>query len=308
MLLRRLLKIYRQLHFNLQGFRLLVRINVAMTTAPISVVIPAHNAERFVAQAIQSVQAQSLKVAEIILVDNDCFDRTPEIARHLGATVVKEERRGVSIARNTGIRASTQEWIAFLDADDWWTTNKIELQWQAIQECPDAALVSCDNYFAKDGLISPIGEEVLQSRWNNMSGRLIKGEHCSFIPKVPGDILNRFFPKPPTAVLRREVFSTVGCFNEDLLYNEDVECFMRVMARYPLAVVELPLVYCRMHDRNSSRNVEGKQAAYVEIVNLMIKHPEQYPPGAGQIHRQEVKQFFHTIERAILRNRETTAM
>lgn len=277
-----------------------------MKIAPISVVIPAHNAERFIGQAIQSVQAQSLKVAEIILVDNDCSDRTTEIATHLGATVVKEERRGLSIARNTGIRASTQEWIAFLDADDWWATNKIELQWRAIQEFPDVALVSCDNYFAKDGSILPISEEILQSRWNNMSEKLIKGRHCSFIPKAPGDILKRFCPKSPTAVLRRDVFSTVGFFNEDLLYNDELECFMRVMARHSLAVVELPLVYCRLHDGNRSRDVEGKQAAYIEIVNLMIKHPERYPPGAGQIHRLEVKQFFHNVERIILRNREIT--
>jgi len=274
-----------------------------MKTAPISVVIPAHNAEKFIGKAIQSVQAQSLPVAEIILVDNDCSDRTSEIARHLGVTVVKEERRGPSIARNAGIRASTQEWIAFLDADDWWAVNKTELQWQAIQECPDVALVSCDNYFVKDGSITQIGEDVLQNRWNNMSGRLIKGEHCSLIPKVPGDILNRFFPKPPTAVLRRDVFSTVGCFNEDLLYNEDVECFMRVMARYPLAVVELPLVYCLLHEGSGSRNVEGKQAAYIQMVNLMIKNPERYPPGAGEINRREVKHLFHTIERAIFNYR-----
>jgi glycosyltransferase involved in cell wall biosynthesis len=279
-------------------------IVLAMTTAPISVVIPAHNAEAFINQAIQSVQAQTLKVAEIIVIDNDCSDRTPEIARDLGVRVVKEERRGLSIARNAGIRASTEEWVAFLDADDWWATNKIELQWRALREFPDVALISCDNYFAKDGAIVEIDKDVLQSRWNNMSAKFIKGKHCSFLPKAPGDILNRFCPKSPTAVLRRDVFSKVGLFNEDLRYNDDLECFMRVMARYPLAIVELPLVYCRMHDRNRSRNVEGKQTAYLEIVNLMIKHPERYPPGAGEIHRQEVKQFFHSIERTILRSRD----
>src|ERR1700754_4591122 len=94
-------------------------VNTAMDTAPISVVIPAHNAERFVAIAIESIQAQTLKVAEIILVDNHCSDPTAEVAISLGVTVVKEPRRGLSIARNAGIRASTQEWIAFLDADDW---------------------------------------------------------------------------------------------------------------------------------------------------------------------------------------------
>jgi glycosyltransferase involved in cell wall biosynthesis len=274
-----------------------------MTTAPISVVIPAHNAERFVAQAIQSVHAQTLKVAEIILVDNDCSDRTPEIARHLDATVVREKKLGLSIARNAGIRESAQEWIAFLDADDWWAANKIERQWRAIQEFPEVALVSCDSYFAKDGSVLPISEEVLQSRWNNMPERLIRGEHCSFIPRAPGDIMNRFCAQSSTAVFRREVFSSVGYFNEELSYNDDLECFMRVMARHSLAVVELPLVYYRLHDGNRSRNVEGKQTAYVEIINLMIKHPDRYPSGAGQIHRQEIKQSFHTIERIIARDR-----
>ena len=279
-----------------------------MTTAPISVVIPAHNAERFVAQAIQSVQAQTLKVAEIILVDNDSSDGTPEIARRLGTTVVKEERRGLSIARNTGIRASTQEWIAFLDADDWWAANKIELQWRAIQEFPDVALVSCDNYFARDGSILPISEEVLQNRWNNMPEKPIRGAHGTLIPKAPGDILNRFFPKSPTALIRRDVFSTVGFFNEDLHYNDELECFMRVMARYSLAIVELPLVYCRLHDNNRSRNLEGKQIAYLQIANLMLKHPERYPPGAGQVQAQESKLIFHSVERNILRNCNTSGL
>lgn len=287
-----------------------LRINLAttMTTTPISVVVPAHNAERFVAQAIQSVQAQTLKVAEIILIDNDCSDQTPEIARELGVTVVKEERRGLSIARNAGICASTQEWIAFLDADDWWAPNKIELQWRAIEEFPNAALVSCDNYFARDGSITPLSEEIVHSRWNKMSERLIHGKHCTLIPEAPGDMLNRFCPLSPTAVIRRDVFSAVGFFDEDLGYNDELECFMRIMARYPLAIVELPLVYCRLHDNNRSRNLEGKQIAYVQIANLMLKHPERYPPGAGQIQAQELKLIFHNVERNILRNRNTSGL
>ena len=274
-----------------------------MKTAPISVVIPAYNAEQFIGQAIKSVQGQSLTVAEIILVDNNCSDRTPEIASQLGARVVREERQGLSKARNAGLRASTQEWIAFLDADDWWAPNKIELQWRAIQEYPEAGIVSCDNYFVRGETVLPISEEVLRTRWNNMSAKLIKGKHCTFIPKPPGDMLKRFCPKSPTAIVRRDVFSVVGGFNEDLLYNDELECFMRVMARYSLAVVELPLVYCLLHEGNRSRNAEGKQAAYVQMVSLMIKHPERYPPGAGEINRQEVKHFFHTIERAIFNYR-----
>jgi glycosyltransferase involved in cell wall biosynthesis len=277
-----------------------------MLTAPVSVIVPAHNAERFIAEAIQSVQAQTLSVEEIIVVDNDCTDRTPDIARQSGATVIKEAMRGLSIARNAGIRASKCEWVAFLDADDWWAPNKIELQWRAIQEFPEAGLVSCDTYFAKNGSITPRSNQVVQSRWNNFSESLIRGQHCILIPKAPGDMLSRFSPLSPSALIRRHVFPAVGFFNEDLRYNDELECFMRIMARYPLAIVELPLVYCRLHDDNRSRDIEGKQKAYVQMVNLMTKYPERYPPGAGKNEKQKVKEIFHNVERNILRKREST--
>src|SRR5712691_9803637 len=109
--------------------------------APISVVIPAYNAESFIAEAIQSVHAQTLKVAEIIVVADDCTDRTAQIAAELGATVLEQKRRNMAAGLNLGVNASTQPWIALLDADDFWDQNKIALQWKqwkAIQSCPAA--------------------------------------------------------------------------------------------------------------------------------------------------------------------------
>jgi glycosyltransferase involved in cell wall biosynthesis len=274
-----------------------------MTTAPVSVIIPAHNAERFIADAIKSVQGQTLAVAEIVVVDNDCSDRTAEIAGELNATVVPEPRRGLSIARNAGIRASAYEWLAFLDADDWWAPNKLALQWHATAEFPEAPLISCDNYFVRDGSISPLAEEVLQSRWRNMSAELVRGKHATLIPKPPGDMLDRFCPLSPTALIRREVLAEVGLFDEEMRYNDELECFMRVMARYPLAIVERPLVYVRLHEHNRSRDGEGKQEAYLRMVNLMITNPERYPAGAGQFEKQRVKDIFHNVERNIIRFR-----
>ena len=94
--------------------------------APISVVIPAYNAEKFIQQAIESVHAQTLAVTELIVVADDCSDETESIAEALGATVIKVRARNISAARNAGIGAATQKWIAFLDADDFWTADKIE--------------------------------------------------------------------------------------------------------------------------------------------------------------------------------------
>ncbi len=269
------------------------------SSAPISVIIPARNAEQFIAAAIKSVQAQSLLPAEIIVVANDSSDRTSEIARDLGVRVVTESKKGLSIARNAGIRAAGQPWIAFLDADDWWTPDKIERQWRLAEEFPAAALISCDNYFVRDDAVSKIPDSVLTNRWKDMSAPPVRGRHGIFIANPPGDIMKRFCPKSPTALFQREVLSCVGPFNEDLPYNDELEFFMRVMARFPLAMVELPLVYVRLHEGNRSRDVEGKQAALVQMIELMLKEPERYPPKAGELQRRELKEQFHNVERSI---------
>ena len=84
----------------------------AASPAPISVVIPAHNAAEFIQQSIESVQAQTLPVVEIVVVADDCSDDTKSIAAALGATVVELKARNISAARNAGIHAATQKWIA----------------------------------------------------------------------------------------------------------------------------------------------------------------------------------------------------
>src|SRR5262244_3231712 len=92
---------------------------------PISVVIPAYNAAAFIAEALESVRAQTRAAAEVIVVDNGSTDASPRLAEAAGACVLRLERPGVSRARNVGIRAATQPWIAFLDADDLWQPDKL---------------------------------------------------------------------------------------------------------------------------------------------------------------------------------------
>jgi len=102
-----------------------------MTCAPaISVVIPAYNAEAFVARAIESVLAQTLPVAEIVVVDDGSRDATADIAERLGGSirVLRQSNSGPAAARNHGVRAARSEWIAFLDADDAWLPSKLERQ------------------------------------------------------------------------------------------------------------------------------------------------------------------------------------
>lgn len=273
-----------------------------MAVAPVSVVIPALNAERFIAEAIESVHAQTLRVAEIVVADNGCTDRTAQIAADLGAVVVEEKQRGLSSARNAAIRGSTQPWIALLDSDDLWDANKMELQWAASQSRPEAGLIASYFRLFGDGVADREGAGEQENRWEGYNGRQV-GEACSYFPKAEFDFFPRFLPSCSDAVIRRDVFAAVGLFDEAVLYNEDFEFFMRVLARYPLALVEQPLISCRRHDQKHSLNWQGMRDANFAIVNHMLKNPEKYPPGGPEVFRDRLKKHFLMVERALQEKR-----
>jgi glycosyltransferase involved in cell wall biosynthesis len=275
-----------------------------LMTAPISVVIPAYNAQSFIGDAIRSVHAQTLRPAEIIVIADDCTDRTPQIAAELGATVLQQKRRNMAAGLNLGISASTQPWIAFLDADDLWEKDKIALQWKAVEACP-AAIISCDLCTLYAGEVMASSPRALRERWNNVESVAI-GEHCHYLEKVQGDFLTRFNIQTTTVLLRRDVFSSVGIFDESLIFGQTLELFARVMARFPLAFVERSLVYLRVHSGNHTRNVEGSWVSYISIVERMLKNPDRYPKGAGRARRERVKRDFLQTERVLAGRRTST--
>ena len=118
--------------------------DTAAPVLPISVVIPAFKAARFIGEALDSVAAQTTQPSEVIVVDDGSPDHGAVLARDRGATVITRNREGVSAARNAGILASGQPWIAFLDADDIWEPRKLEQQWRAVEHYPDLGAVFCD--------------------------------------------------------------------------------------------------------------------------------------------------------------------
>lgn len=116
-----------------------------MKTVPISVVIPAYNREHLIGEAIDSINAQTLSVDEIIVVDNNCTDNTVKIAKHVGAKIISEKKQGVAAARNRGISVCNNDWIAFLDSDDVWKNEKICYQWNALKKFANVRIISCDS-------------------------------------------------------------------------------------------------------------------------------------------------------------------
>jgi GT2 family glycosyltransferase len=253
--------------------------------APVSVIIPAYNGERYIRAAIASVQAQTLGVSEIIVVDDGSCDRTPEIARALGVTVLQETHRGVCATRNAGIRAAASDWIGFLDQDDIWDPRKIECQWAAVQRHPDAAVVSCYLRYLVDETVRSqlVDFDVDGGLAEEHDGCIAYSErgrhHLPF---------SRLIDCTSNLLIRRDILLSAGMFNLDLAQNEDLDCFLRVIARSPLAIVRRPLVLRRIHDSNASlRDPEGAVRAYDTIVAWLGAYPDRYPPGARRAYGKD---------------------
>ncbi len=115
----------------------------------ISAVIPAYNAKAVVGRAIESVLAQSRPADEIIVVDDGSTDATADTVRAFGEKVIiiRRENGGASAARNAGIERASGDWIAFLDADDEWTPDRLGLQERFLTERPELKWVTGNYYF-----------------------------------------------------------------------------------------------------------------------------------------------------------------
>jgi glycosyltransferase involved in cell wall biosynthesis len=264
---------------------------------PISVVIPAYNSEEFIGEAIRSVKAQSFPVAEVIVVDDGSSDRTAEVAERLGARVIRRRRGGISVARNAGIRAAKHEWIAFLDADDLWTPQKIEYQWAAIRRHPDAGLVSCDLVQWVQGSGMP-ATAVSESTAN---GEAYTEAKNTYVPRPQGAFLrDRMTYNSPTMLIRKNILFSVGLFDEAVHYVEGIECYLRVIAQCAVVLVDRPLVMQRLHERNTSLNSLEMGLSWIRLVDRLIAEPEKYPPGAGEVFDRKLSGEFIVLGRSLL--------
>jgi glycosyltransferase involved in cell wall biosynthesis len=177
----------------------------------VSVVIPCFKQADFLAEAIESVQAQTYTCHEIIVIDDGSPDNTEEVARRYPTVrYLRQDNRGLPSARNAGIRASHGNYLVFLDADDRLLPAHFELNLQSFESKPEAAIV-CGDYrlFGTDEL------------WHV--------HRCDPMPDHYGALLRSNFIGPPhPAMFRREVVLEVGMFREKLTSCEDLDLYLRV--------------------------------------------------------------------------------
>ena len=260
---------------------------------PVSVVIPVYNAAAFLAAALQSVRAQARPPAEVIVVDNGSTDASAAIAQGAGVRVLRLGHPALSAARNAGIRATSQPWIAFLDADDLWDPDKLAAQWRAVEACPQVGIVITD--FTEFDSTGVLLQSFLTGRANYQA--ITRREAAAAVMCCDGDSFRAHFLRgnffAPSAVLaRRDLLLDVGLFDEALTHMEDRELWLRVLPRTAVAVVERPLVHTRIHASNLSSNPLKMSLGGAMIAERVLANPGRYPSGALDYYRAERPKFY----------------
>lgn len=224
----------------------------------VSVVIPTYNYAQFVSEAIDSVLAQTFPNVEIIVVDDGSTDNTKEVLSGYGAKIkyIFQKNKGVSAARNFGVRNSTGDLIAFLDADDTWFPDKIEKQ------------IECFSVDAEVGYVHCSLEEY--DVYKNIIGKYLDGANGWLADDLL--LLRPVIVGPgSTLLLKRGVFDATGGFDERPIMraSEDWEFSYRLAKISKGAFVPEVLVRYRNHGENRHlkfNNVEQAMLlAYKEI-------------------------------------------
>jgi glycosyltransferase involved in cell wall biosynthesis len=219
----------------------------------ISVIIPVYNGEKTIEKTIESVLNQTFANFELLVIDDDSQDSTLEVIGKIKDSRLKVfsyPRAGVSASRNRGLTQASGEFISFLDADDLWTTDKLEAQFNALQENPQAAVA----YSWTD--------------WIDESGQFLRaGGHISVNGNAYAELLLRdFVESGSNPLIRRQALAEVGNFDESLTHGEDWDMWLRLAARYEFVAVPSPQILYRISPNSASFDVWKMEAGSLQII------------------------------------------
>ncbi|MES2176677.1 MAG: glycosyltransferase family A protein [Gemmatimonadota bacterium] len=220
-----------------------------MSDGAVSVIIPMYNAERYVAEAVESVLTQTLRPKEVIVVDDGSTDRGHEvIAQFRDVRYVHQDNAGTGPARNTGVALAQGEFLAFLDADDLWEADK--LAWQVATLRADTSL---DMVF---GFVEQFPSPELADEI----------ERTILFAKEPAPA---YFAG--TMLIRRSAFDRAGPFPSHLTVGEFIDWYLRAIDAGLTSVMHPRVVLRRrIHNTNMGITQRGAQKDYVRIIKATL--------------------------------------
>jgi glycosyltransferase involved in cell wall biosynthesis len=250
----------------------------------VSVIIPCYKQAHFLPQAIESVLAQS-QPAEIIVVDDGSPDNTAEVAaRYPGVRCLRQDNRGLAEARNSGFRASSGNYVIFLDADDRLALGAIEAHLRCFADHPEAGFVVGDiDHISADGsyLDSP--------RWpileRNFYEELLRVNHVANTIAI---------------MFRREVLESIGGFDRSCSPAEDYRLLLQAARSYPSAHHSTVVAQYRRHQATLSRRGVLMLRAMHQVMELERPFVHGHPEWE-KAHREGVRYWRDHFGRTGLR-------
>lgn len=196
-----------------------------MQMQSVSIIIPVFNRIEPLERALRSLQMQTFKDFEVIVVDDHSTDDIFSVTKKYESHYLKTIGKGVSAARNTGIQASTSELIAFLDSDDEWTPDKLELQMKYLTKNESCNIVHTNELWIRNG--KPVHQS---SKHQKFGGRIFS--QCTELCLIA----------PSSVLIRRSLLNDLGFFDESFPVCEDFELWLRIAAKEDIGFLPEPLV------------------------------------------------------------------
>lgn len=219
-------------------------------SALVSVIVPVYNCEKYLTYAIKSVLTQTYQPLEIIVVDDGSTDKSGEIAQSFAPEVIycRLEHGGGSIALNHGISLSQGKYIAFLDADDLWVSNKLTLQMKAFNNNPQLEAVF--------GHIRQFTSPELDE---NSQRKL----------KIPVEVSPAYHKD--TFLITRQALYRVGLFNPQIQMGEFIDWYLRAIEQDLISLM-LPdiLAKRRLHKSNMGIRKKDSRIEYARIIKASL--------------------------------------
>ena len=187
-------------------------------TSPLfSVVIPVFNRQNFIARAIESVLSQTFKEFELIVVDDGSTDNTAKIAARYPIRLLRQPNRGVAAARNAGIKAARGQIIAFLDSDDEWKKEHLDIHYNFFHKHPDYLIHQTEEIWIRNG------HYINKKKKHQNKEGYIFAHSCRLC-----------LISPSTVAIKKELLNKVGLFDESFEVCEDYDLWLRITRNYPV--------------------------------------------------------------------------
>jgi glycosyltransferase involved in cell wall biosynthesis len=211
----------------------------------ISVVIPVYNGEKTIKETVESVLNQTLSDFELIVINDGSQDSTLEVLSSISdprLKVFSYSNAGLAASRNRGIELASGEYISFIDADDLWTTDKLEAQLDALQANPQASVAYS------------------WTNWIDESNQLL---------------IRDFVESGSNPLIRKQALDTVGGFDGSVPGVEDWDMWLRLAARYEFAAVPSPQILYRISANSMSTNVWKMEKSSLQVIEKAFAEASQ---------------------------------